>query len=177
MPLRPKPKSRYASISSYVKYLKQFPKANNIKIGRFYVYFYMFDKSQDFSIIKFYDLMPFSFIYDFYKTKDGRKFIRGLNFHHANMLSRFIWLSRVRNLVNEDFENNNRLIRLAKWNRLFLLMKKLSKKTVRQYNIENIREIREIPNNMVEETLRFYARTHYGISINKVESEYLVYRI
>jgi len=178
MAFRPKPKNYYGQVVKYVRYIKQFPKANSILPGRMYAYFYMFDKDQDFNLIKFWDLMPLTFMYENYKTKDGVKMSRGLNLHHAPVRPRQIWLSRAKKIVNEnDFQDNTRLIMLAKWRRLYLMMMKFSKKSVRQYNIKNMRQVRQIPNDMIEETLKFYARTWYGINIGRVEKDYLIFRI
>ena len=177
MAYRPKPKSEFGQVAKYVKYLKQFPKATSILPGNFYVYIYMFDRTLDFNIIKFWDLIPLTFIYENYKTNDGVKMTRGINFHHVPIFPRKLWLSKAKQLVNEDFDRDSRLIRLAKWKRLYIMMKKLSKKSVRQYNLKSMRQVRRIPNNMIEETMNYYARTWYGINIGRVEKDYMVFRI
>lgn len=174
---RPKPKSHYGQVVKYVKHLKQFPRATRILPGNFYAYFYMFDRTLPYNEIKYWDLMPLSFIYETYKTKDGEKMARGINLHHSPVRPRQIWLSRAKNIVNEDFDRNSRLIRLTRWRLLYLMMRKLSLKSVRQYNMMNMRQIRQIPNDMIEETLKFYAKTWYGINIGRVEKDYLVFRI
>jgi len=175
---RPAPKSEFGQIAKYVRYLKQFPRATSIKKGEFYAYFYKFDETLPFKTIKFWDLMPFTFIYENYSTKDGTKMSRGLNFHFLPVHVRKIWLSRAVKLLNEnDFEDDNRLIRLAKWRTLYLMLKKASKFSVRQYNMKNMVQVRRIPNDMVNQTMNYYARTYYGINIGTTEKRYLVFRI
>lgn len=176
-PVRDKPKSEFGQIGKYVKYLKQFPRAISILPGNFYSYFYQFDETLDFKIIKFWDLMPFTFIYENYTTKDRKKMSRGINLHHAPIHPRKLWLAQAKKLATANFENDSRLIRLAKWRTLYLMMKKLSKFSVRQYNIKSMRQVRIIPNDMVEQTLKYYARTYLGINIGRVEKDYLVFRI
>ena len=174
---RPTPKSEYGQIVKYVRFIKQFPKATAIHRGCFYSYFYMFDKDQDYSVIKFWDLMPLIFNYENYKTKDNVLMSRGINMHHSPIRPRQIWLARAKKLMGEGFQNDSRLVQIAKWRTLYLMMKKLSMISVRQYNMKNMVQVRQIPNDKIDEALLYYSRTFYGCGISQKEKAYLIYRI
>jgi len=179
MAFRPKPKSEFGVLAKYVKFIKDnFPRAKVIRPGEFYAYTYRFDKTQyPYSELKFWDVMPLVFVYELHKNKENEKMFRAINFHHAPVRPRQIWLNRTINLTGEAFERNKRLTRLASWQRLFVMMKKISKKTVRQYYLKRMIQPRHIPNDRVEEVIRYYARTYYGISISQVEAQYLIFRL
>jgi hypothetical protein len=174
---RPTPKSEYGQIVKYVRFLKQFPKATSILPGNFYAYFYMFNKDQEYSVIKFWDLMPLTFAYENYKSKDNVLLMRGLNMHHAPIRPRQIWLARSKKLMGEGFDDNSRLLKIAKWRTLYLMMKKLSMVSVRQYNMKNMVQVRQIPNDRIDEALLYYSRTYYGINIGRIEKDYMIFRI
>ena len=179
MAFRPEPKKEFGNLSKYVKFLKSnFPVATTIRPGNFYAYTYRFDrKSEPYKVLKFWDVMPFTFVYELHRNKDNEKMYRGINFHHVPVRPRQIWLRKTINITGEAFEQNRKLIRLASWMRLFLMMKKLSRKSVRQYYIKRTLQPRLIPNDRVEEVIKYYAKTYYGIGISQVEAEYLLFRL
>ena len=175
MAFRPQPASEFGRIAKYVKYLRQFPRAGQVKPGNFYAYVYDFDKeTEPYRVIKFWDTMPFTFVYELNAPIKGM--YRGINFHHVPVRPRQIWLARANQLVEEDMRANKRLVRLSRWYILFHMLKKLSKKSVRNYYMERTHKLRRIPNDAVAQAMRYYANTYYGINISNVEKEYLKFR-
>jgi len=179
MPIRPEPKSEFGNLARYVRFVKDnFPIAKVIRPGNFYVCVYRFNrKTEPYSVLKFYDIYPFIFVYELHKNKDKDKMFRGINFHHVPIRSRKLWLGRTKRLIGESFDENKRLIRLAAWQRLFVMMKKLSKASVRQYYLKRVVQPRLVPNDRVDELLNYYAKTYYGVSINQIEAQYLLFRL
>ena len=175
MAFRPQPKSEFGSLARYMNYLKQFPRVGQVRPGCFYVYVYDFDKENNpYSVYRYWDVLPLTFVYEIHAPK--KKMFRGINFHHAPVRPRQIWLARVRNLIEEDLKKGKRLVRISSWYILFNLMKKLSKKSVRSYRMDRVSRLRKIPNNEIENVLRYYGKTYYGIDISRVEKDYLVFR-
>lgn len=176
MAFRPEPKSEFGRLAKYIKFLTQFPRATSIRPGNFYVYVYKFDKDNDFKVIKYWDLMPLIFAYEEYQSKDKNKMLRAINLHHSPVRPRQLWLAKAKKLMETKFETDSELTRIENWKPLFMMMKKIAKKTVRQYRKKRMVQVRRIPNDRVEEVIKYYARTYYGISIGRVEKDYLVFR-
>jgi len=179
MAFRPKPKSEFGALTKYVKFIKtNFPVAQTIKPGNFYAYTYRFDKkSEPYNVLKFWDVMPFAFVYELHKNKENEKMFRAINFHHVPVRPRQLWLNRTVKITGEAFAENKRLHRLASWQRLYIMMKKISKKSVRQYYLKRMIQPRQIPNDRVEEVIKYYAKTYYGVSISQIEAQYLIFKI
>lgn len=173
MAVKPDPQL-FGQVKNYVKILKTYRVNTDIKSGNFYSFIYKVDKSRDYNVIKFYDLMPLIFFFDVHPKH--KNIIYGLNFHHLPLRARNLFLLRMKELMAENWDANKRLVRIAKFERLFIMFKKASKFAVRQYDLRNMRQIREIPNKDMENISQYYSKTHYGININNVEKNYLAYR-
>lgn len=168
--------NKFSSIANYTKYIKQnFKTTATFRVGNFYSYFYLFDKTLPFDTIKYYDLFPLVFVYEF--RSDIKGLFRGINFHHLPVEIRLEWFELINNMFTDDIKRNRILFRLADWNKLFRMFKRASKASVRQYYMQNIRELRKVPARNMKETLKYYAKTYYGVNISQVETKYLLTRI
>jgi len=172
MPAKPD-RATYGVLQRYIEHLKQFPRTRIMRPGYFYAFTYKIDRTLPYEKIKFYDLMPFVFSYDKYKDKGDNDMIRGLNFHHLPIAARQFWLDRVMEVSKEQINEDKRLLRLIRYQRLHFLYKKAANACTRHYRMNRIFAMRRIPNTAVEETLKFYARTYYGINIGIVEKNFI----
>jgi hypothetical protein len=167
---------QFGVLKNYTKFLKDnFSKTKRMMVGNFYTFTYWFEKDQDFNTIKYYDFMPLIFFFGI--NEKHKNLYQGINFHHLPLQARKIYMEKMKSLVTEDFDNDRRLVRLARYTALFKMFRKATKFSTRQYEVANMRDIRKIPNTMVEEALQYYAKTYYGINISNVEKKYLAFRI
>lgn len=166
---------RFGSIRNYNEFLRSFPRMQRLFRGNFYAFTYDFDLNQRFEKIKYWDLVPLIFVTGRIKSK--KNIIQGINFHHLPINIRLVYLNLIKKISTAEFENDRRLVRLAKYEALFKMFRKATKFGVRNYDMRNIKGLRKVPNSNIEEALRYYARTYYGINISNVEKNYLMFRI
>jgi len=165
----------YGNIAEYIKYLRSFDKAGTIRPGYFYVYEYDFMKHYPIEELKFYDYMPLTFVYKIVKGKDSRYF-QGLNFHHMPVKARQWWLNRVKAMASIYFDKGG-IRRLPGIN--YLVLEKIMRKGVfgvRNYKFESVRNLRAIPLEEVENIIRWYANTYYGVTIGQIQARYNSFR-
>jgi hypothetical protein len=177
MPKRPD-KKIFANLALYVKFLKSnFPKSKRLFVGNFYTFNYDFDRNVPHQRLKFYDYQPMIFFFDRVKGTNKRNLLQGINFHHLPINIRIKYMTLVKKLVTEDFDKNKRLVRLTEYNRLIKLFRKATKFAIRNYYVENMTNLRKIPNSEIENALLFYSKTYYGVNITDVEKKYLTFRV
>lgn len=162
-------------LSSYIRYLLTNTRpAQMIRPFKFYAFDYAFDKeTRPYEEIRFWDMMPLVFVFDAYKHKEGYNLV-GINFHHLPVISRQIWLSRIKKIQGDSFPNN-RLLRMT-YKQLWKMFIKASRYGVRQYRIERATRIRVIENIQMDEVMKFYANTYYGATYRNIEANYKKYR-
>lgn len=172
MPTRPD-RNNFANLGKYVRYINtSFEKRTKLFVGSFYSFVYDFDKNQNFNKIKFYDMMPLIYLFD--KHPNHKNIVRGINFHHMPINIRYIYTSKMRNIAENNFKKNTRILMLTEYAKLFNMYRKATKASIRQYDITKIRDLRKIPNSQIENVLGYYAKTYYGINIGMVEANYLM---
>lgn len=170
---------KYSDISEYFKFLNySFERTNNIQVGKFYSFTYHFDFwKYGWDNVKFYDWYPFSFIFEINAEKN---YAVGLNFHHIPLIPRQIWLKRVLKL-GSSIGSKVRIVQFGgrpvfkisglNYPLVYKVLRK-SKIAIRRYNLHKMEDIRAIPIKYVEETLRYYAKTYYGVGINQIWRRY-----
>ena len=155
------------SLNEYLEYVKNSnPRSARILTGRFYTYNYLFPKNQNFEKIKWYDRFPLVFVIE----NRGKTFI-GINFHHAPVLPRQIWLARVRKLT-ALLDKDRRMQTIAEWQRMFYMYKKISDFSVRQYRKDRVQDLRRVPQTLIDDMMKQYANTHYGVNEGQVADKY-----
>jgi len=144
-----------------------------IRPGNMYAYGYEFDETKySDDIIKFFDHMPLSFIVQVIPKHD---IVQGVNLHHMPLQIREMWFKRIK-LVTKI----GNLLRLGKkvdriswinYQRMNMIFRE-SKYAVRNYKIDNIRDLRLIALEDVEELLQYYAQTYYSTSYPQIVSQF-----
>jgi hypothetical protein len=167
--------SDFKVLQEYIRYLRENTRAAPmIRPFKFYAFDYDFDKeTRPYETIRFWDMMPLVFVFDAYKHKNGINFV-GINFHHMPVISRQIWLARIKKLQKEKFPNN-RLLRMS-YHMLWKMFIKATKFATRQYRVERVSRLREVDNNQMDDLMRFYANTYYGATYQNIVSNYKKYR-
>jgi hypothetical protein len=169
-------KMDYGSIVEYNRYLNGFKRAKTLRAGYFYVYKYNFYKNYPIQELKYYDYRPLVFIFNVTNRENGKYFI-GINFHHLPVKARQFWLRKLQSIAKRYF-NMGGVQRIPGLN--YDTLQKVMKKSifgVRQYRANAIKDLREIPLDKLEDIMKFYAKTYYGITIREVQAKYNQFRI
>ena len=144
--------------------------ASQIRVGRFYTYQYNFDKSGDYNEIKYWDVFPLVFVY----MKKGKNFF-GLNFHHIPLQSRYIWIARLKKVVEYQY-NKDKPLTAFDYQNLYNMFKKATY-GVRQYKRMSVRNLKRIETpDQVEELMKIIANTYYGVNYNMVAERYRLFK-
>ena len=162
----------YIDINDYLKYLNESTqRVSSLQLGAFYTYNYNFYKDKrPYDEVKFYDKVPLIFLFDFKKSKNGSNLFFGLNFHHLPVKSRQIWLSRIKKIHSQAMQKNKRM-NTVDYRQLFYMFKK-STIGVRQYRLEAVSRNRRVPTDNLDEIMKYYAKTYYGVTYDQVASKY-----
>ena len=168
------PKDQFGNLNQYINFLKTFKKVGKILPGNFYSFVYVIDRTQDYERIKFYDLMPLIFVTTF-NTKT--KTFTGINLHHLPVDVRKVWIDTLKKFQLNSFSKNKRLLTMADYDKLYLMFRKATKFSVRQYSLTEIRGLRRLENTDIDTAINFYSKTYYGANISMVEKKYLKFRI
>lgn len=175
-------KPRYNSVGAYHRYLMNFPRTGNIQVGRFFTYLYDFSKDYPYKELKYYDFEPLTFIFSI----GPGEYFTGINFHHIPVRPRLLWLNRVIKLARRV--DNNISTRFTGGTgrpvyRIYGLNYPLvyrilfkSKIAIRRYRFDRVSLLRAIPVNDVDQVMRYYARTYYGVGYEQIVSRYKKYR-
>jgi len=159
---------QYSSFNNYLEYLKSNFRINSvIRKGHFYTYLYKFGKDYPDDILKYFDWWPLTFIFD---VNYDKKYFVGMNLHHMPVLSRQIWVSRLKKVSAENFENNKQPIRIN-YPSLISMFKK-SGFIVRNYRMDRVNLLRKVQLNSVDEVVRYYSDTYYKVSYEQSANRY-----
>ncbi len=161
------------NLKDYVKIvMKVSRKANSIRVGHFYTFSYNFKKTYPPEELKFYDYFPLVFVYEL-ERRNNQLYIRGLNFHHLPIRSRVIWYNRLLKIYGENFENNERMVRLSYPN-LFSMFKK-SVYGIRQYKITSIKKLMKIPHAELKMIMEIANNTYFDATLAQVSKKYSLF--
>jgi hypothetical protein len=164
----------YGSILEYIEYLDSFKKTSKISSGYFYTYHYNFHKHYPIEELKFYDWRPLSFVFSI--VNEDKPYFYGLNFHHLPVKARQWWLRKVKSAASSYFEQGGiRRIPGLNYNTLQKIMKK-GLFGVRKYRFEAVKELRIIRLEDLDEIMKFYGRTYYGVTIKQIQARYSKFR-
>jgi hypothetical protein len=168
-------KNDYRVLMNYVRYIRENCKITPmIRPFQFYTYDYEFDKEiRPYEEIRFWDMKPLVFIFDAYKYEHGVNYV-GINFHHIPVISRQIWLARIKKLQGTKFENNQML--RMKYQHLWKMFIKATNYATRQYRAERMSKVRKIDNSQMDEVMRFYGNTYYGATYSNIIANYKRFR-
>jgi len=167
----------YGRIVEYNNFLKTFPRASKIQTGYFYTYSYEFKTNYPKSELKYYDFKPLCFIFKRFKFE--RKVEKtqgvcsvGLNFHHLPIKARQWWLNKIKVVAFKYFEKGG-IIKIPGLNEDTLprIMKK-SSFGFRNYDEINISNLRQIRLEDLDEVMKFYGKTYYGVTIKQIQAKY-----
>jgi hypothetical protein len=175
MPTRPN-REDYSNLNKYIRYINEsFEPRQKLFIGSFYSYVYELTQEDKINIpynkLKFYDLMPLTYFFDVHPKHPH--LLRGINFHHLPINIRLLYLTKMKKITESAFNRDTRLLILNEYRILLNMYRKATRASIRNYDVSKIRDARKIPNSKIQETLNWYASTHYGIGIGMVESRYL----
>ena len=165
----------YKVLMNYVRYIKKNCRsAQMIRPFRFYTFDYAFDKeTKPYDTIRFWDMKPLVFVFDAYKYDHGINFV-GINFHHIPVISRQIWLARIKKVQGTKFFDNQ-FLRMT-YNHLWRMFIKVTRYATRQYRLERTSKIRVVENDQMDDMMKFYANTYYGATYQNIVANYQKYR-
>jgi len=165
----------YADLSEYRRKLLQYPKISvgAMRTGSMYAYYYDFDVEQySLDILKYFDHMPLTFITQIIIKHN---MLQGINLHHMPLEIREVWYKRIMFVIHIG-----RLLQMGKkidrvswlnYQRMVMIFRD-SKYAVRNYKIDNIKEVRQIPLDQIDNLINYYARTYYGASYSQVVTQF-----
>jgi len=164
---------QYNNVNDYLTYINDnFERVSVVKPG--YVYSYVYKSSKDYPIdvLKFFDIMPLTFVTSVNYTD---KTFHGLNFHHMPVAERLVWYRRIsvlaKILKTVQLKKSITGIPWLNYNRMQLIYEHTNRIT-RQYRMSRVAVPRLVPIENMNEVLRFYARTYYGVGINAVSRKF-----
>tara|TARA_R110000765_G_scaffold149893_1_gene252556 strand:+ start:1501 stop:2064 length:564 start_codon:yes stop_codon:yes gene_type:complete len=174
---------KYKSLSDYKLFISKNSKLTSKVIPG---YFYTFDYSYNIDKINksakrkdqmsYYDRKPLAFIFNYYKSKDGKIIAEGLNFHHMPVRSRLLLLNIFSKIApsttSKDFRitlSPDSMKKLIK--RLFIK----SKFVFRQYSINRIQRPMQITYSDMKELSRYTPETFESRQFDEVILNYKLY--
>jgi hypothetical protein len=164
--------SQHLSVDNYIKFLSNFERVSTIKPGFVYAYVYRSSKEYPIDTLKFFDIFPLAFITDVDYSKQT---FHGLNFHHMPVPLRLLWYRRISAIINiqkvltmKKTVNNLAWLNYSRMKKVF----QFSDRIVRQYRFDRVKLLRIVPFENMQEILRLYANTYYGVTVNQVNRKF-----
>lgn len=167
---------RYNNARTYLDFIAQFPRMPKPRVGRFVCFTYNFHTNPYYidhpEKKKYLDFQPFDLVIAV-RPKKGT--FMCVNFHHLPVITRQIFLAKLKKDYDSSFDRPKALIPGINYKKLFKYLKKIGV-AVRNYRFERVMALREVPSNMIDETMRFYANFYYKSTYKAIVNRYLEYK-
>jgi hypothetical protein len=166
----------YADLSEYRRKLLQYPKESvgAMRTGYMYAFYYDFDVT-DYSndIVRYFDHLPLAFIT---QVISKHNMMQGINLHHMPLKIREMWHQRIKFVarIGQMLRLGRKIDRMSwlNYQRMVIIFRD-SKYAVRNYKIGNIKDVRQIPLDQIDELMQYYAQTYYGASYSQMVSQFV----
>lgn len=170
------------SIYNYSEYISATEElsdvSNKIIPGQFYSFAYDYYKNPEINkvpadVLNFYDTLPLVYVYNLKKSKDGSTlYYHCLNLHHLPLKTRKIWLSVLRKAAGNFMEREQPITLPPSLMKTLMIKPKFA---YRQYNINRIKYLRQVPFSNINELAEYAAPTYDNVAYQQVAERYSLY--
>jgi hypothetical protein len=168
----------YNNARTYLDFIKQFPRSPKPRVGKFICFTYNFHTNPYYidhpEKKKYLDFQPFDLVI---AVRPQKGTFMCVNFHHLPVITRQIFLAKLKKDYTANFENEDRrrtVIPGINYKKLFKYLKKIGV-AVRCYRFERVMSLREVPVDMIDETMKFYANFYYKSNYKAIVTRYVDY--
>lgn len=146
------------------------------RVGRFVCFTYNFHTNPLYikhpEKKKYLDFQPFDLVI---AVRPKKSIFMCVNFHHLPVITRQIFLAKLKKDYESNFERPKTVISGINYKKLFKYLKKIGV-AVRTYRFERVMSLREVPSDMIDETMKYYANFYYKTTYKGMVNKYVNYR-
>lgn len=163
---------KYSNAKEYLGLVGSFPRTNYPRVGRFLSFFYRFHLNPLYKkhpeLKKYLDFLPFDLCI---AVQPKKKLFMCVNFHALPVKTRQIFIARLKKTYEINFEKEKVLIPGINYRKLFRYLRKIGV-AIRQYRMDRVALMREVPGDKIDLTMKYYANFYYRTNIQGITSRY-----
>lgn len=171
-----KVKLKYSNAKEYLNFISHFPRLAYPRVGRFICFTYNFHTNPFYQKHpekkKYLDFQPFDLCI---AVRAKNKTFLCINFHALPVKTRQILMAKLRKDYSKNFEKPKVLIPGINYKKLFRYLRRIGV-AVRAYRFERVMLLREVPEEKIEDTVKFYANFYYNSNYNAIVKRYNEYK-
>lgn len=164
---------KYQNLKEYLDFVKaNYRKTKTIRAGYFVSFNYLFHLNPDYKEHperkKYLDFFPMDLV--LWVNYDKKLFL-SVNFHAFPVATRQILMARLRRVYESTIDRPRSRIPGINYRKMLRFLKKLGV-AIRKYHFSRVRNYAEIPGELLDESMKFYANTFYKTNYLGVVSRY-----